>query len=195
MTKNRLPKSSNTNLLKLFRKLHRISSVYLIVFFLIMSVTGILLGMKKHSRGYLQAVTEQGSTTDLTKWLTADSLYKIASQVLRDSISPDVSTEISRIDMRPRRGAVKFVFSDHYWGVQLDGATGEVLKLERRRSDIIENIHTGLILDFYFNTRGEPIKLVYTVLIGLALLVLTITGFWIWYAPRRKNRKKNQYSN
>lgn len=195
MTKNRLPKPSNTKLLKLFRKLHRISSVYLIVFFLIMSVTGILLGMKKHSRGYLQAVTEQGSTTDLTKWLTADSLYKIASQVLRDSISPDVSTEISRIDMRPRRGAVKFVFSDHYWGVQLDGATGEVLKLERRRSDIIENIHTGLILDFYFNTRGEPIKLVYTVLIGLALLVLTITGFWIWYAPRRKNRKKNQYSN
>lgn len=194
MTKNRLPKPSNTKLLKLFRKLHRISSVYLIVFFLIMSVTGILLGMKKHSRGYLQAVTEQGSTTDLTKWLTADSLYKIASQVLRDSISPDVSTEISRIDMRPRRGAVKFVFSDHYWGVQLDGATGEVLKLERRRSDIIENIHTGLILDFYFNTRGEPIKLVYTVLIGLALLVLTITGFWIWYAPRRKNRKKNQYS-
>jgi uncharacterized iron-regulated membrane protein len=195
MTKNKLPKSSNTNLLKLFRKLHRISSVYLIVFFLIMSVTGILLGLKKHSRGYLLADTEQGSTTDLTKWLAADTLYKIASQVLRDSIDVDLPTEINRIDMRPRRGTVKFVFRDHYWGVQLDGATGELLKVERRRSDIIENIHTGLIIDFYFNTRNEPIKLVYTVVMGLALLALSVTGFWIWYAPRRKKRKKNQYSN
>lgn len=190
MTKNKLPKSSNTSLLKLFRKIHRISSIYLIVFFLIMSVTGILLGLKKHSRGYLLADTEQGSTTDLTEWLTADSLYRLAASVLRDSVDPDISTEINRIDMRPRRGTVKFVFRDHYWGVQLDGATGELLKLERRRADIIENIHTGLILDFYFNTRKEPIKLVYTLMMGFALLALTVTGFWIWYAPRRKKKQK-----
>ncbi len=177
-------------LLHLFRQIHRISSIYLLVFFLIISVTGILLGVKKHSRGYLLADTAQGTTSDLKAWLTTDSLYSIARKVLHDSISSDISTEISRIDMRPSRGTVKFQFRNHYWGVQLDGATGELLKLERRRADIIENIHTGLILDFYFNTRKEPIKLIYTLLMGTALLALTLSGFWMWYAPRRKKKTR-----
>jgi uncharacterized iron-regulated membrane protein len=182
---NRKQEKKN-RLLRFFRQIHRISSIYLLVFFLFISVTGILLGLKKHSGGYLLADTAQGTTSDLKQWLSADSLYSIACKVLQDSISSGVSTEISRIDMRPERGTVKFLFKNHYRGVQLDGATGELLKLERRRADIIENIHTGLILDFYFNTQNEPIKLIYTLTMGVALLVLTLSGFWLWYAPRKK---------
>jgi hypothetical protein len=33
---------------------------------------------------------------------------------------------------------VKFIFAENYWGIQLDGATGKLLHIERRRSDIIE---------------------------------------------------------
>lgn len=87
---------------------------------------------------------------------------------------------------------VKFVFIDHYWGIQLDGATGKLLHIERRNSDILENIHDGSILDYYFGTTGEQFKLVYTSIMGLALLTFTITGFWLWYGPkvlRIKNKK------
>ena len=80
---------------------------------------------------------------------------------------------------------VKFVFIDHYWGIQLDGATGDLLHIERRRSDFIENVHDGSILDYVFSTDGEWLKLGYTTIMGSALLVFTVTGFWLWYGPRR----------
>jgi uncharacterized iron-regulated membrane protein len=186
MTKSK--QNNRSRLLRNLRKIHNTSSLYILIFLLTIAVTGILLGLKKHSGGYILADTAQGTTGDLKKWLATDTLYTIACNVLHDSVSSDLSTEISRIDMRPSRGTVKFVFEKHYWGVQLDGATGLPLKVERRRSDIIENIHTGLILDFYFNTRNEPIKLIYTVTLGIALILLIITGFWLWYA--RKQRQK-----
>lgn len=180
---------NRSKLLRTLRKIHNFTSLYLLIFLLIIAITGLLLGLKKHSGGYILADTAQGTTSDLKKWLAADTLYTIACQVLHDSVSSDLSTVISRIDMRPSRGTVKFVFENHYWGVQLDGATGIPLKIERRRSDIIENIHTGLILDFYFKTRNEPIKLIYTVTMGLAIISLIITGFWLWFARKRKQKR------
>ena len=92
------------------------------------------------------------------------------------------------IDIRKDKGMVKFVFVDHFLGVQLDGATGRLLHIEQRRSDIIENIHDGSILDYYFQTKGEPIKLAYTSIMGFALLTFTITGFWLWYGPKRMRK-------
>lgn len=84
---------------------------------------------------------------------------------------------------------VKFIFNDNFWAVQIDAATGQLLFLERRQSDFIENIHDGSILDYYFKTSGGEFKLVYTSIIGIALLTFTITGFWLWYGPKRM--KKN----
>jgi hypothetical protein len=69
--------------------------------------------------------------------------------------------------------------------VQLDCTTGELLHIERRRSDFIENIHDGSILDYVIETDGEQIKLVYTTIMGGALLLFTISGFWLWYGPKK----------
>ncbi|HEX8337897.1 MAG TPA: hypothetical protein VF621_14265, partial [Pyrinomonadaceae bacterium] len=77
-------------------------------------------------------------------------------------------------------------------GVQLDGATGEVLHVERRRADFIENLHDGSILDYLAGTEGGQIKLAYTSIMGLALLTFTVTGFWLWYGPKRF-RAKSKY--
>ena len=63
--------------------------------------------------------------------------------------------------------------------------TGELLHLERRRSDFIENLHDGSYFDYVFGTKYGQIKLVYTSIMGTALLVFTITGFWLWYGPKR----------
>jgi hypothetical protein len=97
---------------------------------------------------------------------------------------------LDRIDVRKDKGMVKFVFANHFWGLQLDGATGALLQIEQRRSDYIEKIHDGSILDFYFKTSNGQIKLVYTSIMGFALLIFTITGFWLWYGPKRM--RKNQ---
>lgn len=188
-----IKRAEQAKVLRLFRKIHRLTGASLFIFFFIVSVTGLLLGWKKHSGGILLAKTYNGTSKDLKDWLPIDSLHTIACNVIHDSISKDLSIDVDRIDIRKNKGVVKFVFSDHYWGVQLDGVTGNLLNIERRRSDFIEKIHDGSILDQYLNTSDGQIKLIYTTVIGLALLVFTITGFWLWYGPKRM--RKNSASN
>ncbi len=83
---------------------------------------------------------------------------------------------------------VKFVFKNHYWEVQLDGSTGDLLQISKRQSDFIENIHDGSFLDSYFGTSKHQIKVIYTSVMGMALLVFTISGFWLWYGPKKMKR-------
>ena len=42
-----------------------------------------------------------------------------------------------------------------------------------------------------YPAKGEIIKLVYTSIMGLALIIFTLTGFWLWYGPKliKKNKK------
>lgn len=176
-------------LLRIFREIHRTTGIGLFVFFFFIAVTGLLLGWKKHSGGIILPKTYQGTSSDLKDWMPIDSLHTIACKVLHDSVSPNLSLEIDRIDIRKEKGVVKFVFNDHFWGIQLDGVTGKVLNIDRRRSDFIEKIHDGSILDFYFGTTNGQIKLVYTSITGIALLTFTITGFWLWYGPKRMRKR------
>jgi hypothetical protein len=97
---------------------------------------------------------------------------------------------LDRIDIRKDKGIVKFVYVKHYWEVQLDGATGNVLQVNLRKSDFIEDIHDASFLDTYFNTQGEPIKLAYTLIMGTALFLFCTTGFWLWYGPKLLRNKK-----
>lgn len=178
--------------LRIFRKIHRTTGIILFVFFFLTAVSGLTLGWKKHTGGYILPKSYKGSSLDMKDWLATDSLHKIACQIVRDSISPTMSLELERIDARPDKGMVKFVFIEGYWGVQLDCATGKLLHIERRRSDFIENIHDGSILDYLFDTKDEQIKVVYTSIMGLSLMMFTITGFWLWYGPRIIRRRRKQ---
>lgn len=164
--------------------MHRWMGASLFLLFLVMGATGLLLGWKKHSGGLILAPTYQGSSTDLEEWLDLDSLRLIAYQALHREVDSTLSLALDRIDCRPEKGTVKFVFADHYWGVQVDAATGRVLHLEHRTADLLENIHDGSILDKQLNTAGDYLKLIYISLMGLALLGFSVTGFWLWYGPK-----------
>lgn len=188
MTKNS-KRQGQAKLLRIFRDIHRKIGALLFIFFFFISVTGFLLGWKKHSAGLIQPISYIGTSTSLKEWLPIDSLHKNACAILHDSISEDLSLELDRIDIRKDKGIVKFVFIDQFWGIELDGVTGSLLHIGQRRSDFIEKIHDGSILDYYFGTAGGQIKLVYTSIMGLALLIFTITGFWLWYGPRRMRKK------
>ncbi|MDX1955094.1 MAG: PepSY-associated TM helix domain-containing protein [Chitinophagaceae bacterium] len=174
-------------LLRRFRWLHRKVAIILFVFFLIISVTGILLGIKKNTG--LLAPTQKGSSSQLADWLPIDSLQQNAVHYLAE-ISPDLSPAVDRIDIRPEKGVAKFTFKDHYHGLQLDGATGKLLLHEIRRSDWIEDLHDGSLVDSLIGTRGEPFKTGYTIIMGFSLFLLVITGVWLWWGPKRLRKSR-----
>ncbi|WP_031428862.1 PepSY domain-containing protein [Flavimarina sp. Hel_I_48] len=178
--------------LRTTRKVHRIMGILLFVFFIVISVSGILLGWKKHSNGVLLPATTKGTSTELAEWLPLQELEERAFQVLHDSVDDNLSLSLDRIDVRKEKGIVKFIFAEHLNSIQLDGATGKVLQIGIRRSDFIERVHDGSILDDYFNISNGFIKVTYTTMMGIALLLFSLTGFWLWYGPKRmKNAARN----
>lgn len=66
----------------------------------------------------------------------------------------------------------------NYWEVQVDGQSGRALSVAKRHADWIEHVHDGSLI-------SDGFKLMYTTYLGAGLLVLVVTGFWLWYGPRR----------
>jgi hypothetical protein len=181
MTEN-THRQQQAKVLRLVRKIHRYTGASLFLIFLFVSITGLLLGWKKDSGGYLLPNTQRGISTNPTEWMYLDELQILAAHLL-DSLDHDLDPTIDRLDIRPERGIVKFTFQHHYQELQLDLATGELLSYGKRRSDWLEHVHDGSIVDLTLGTGF--FKLLYTSVAGLALLTFTVTGFWLWYGPRR----------
>lgn len=189
MTKDVTRRQKQAKVLRIFRKAHRITGAVLFVFFFIVAITGLLLGWKKHSGQLIMPPTYKGTSSNLKDWLPIDSLYSNACNSLQSTVSAKVSLELDRMDIRVNKGMVKFIFVENNWEVQLDGATGKLLHVGQRHSDFIETIHDGSILDTFFNTGNGQIKLAYTNIMGIALVLFTITGFWLWYGPKRMKKR------
>ncbi len=181
------PRKKQAKFIRTVRKIHRTTGASLFLLFFIVSITGLMLGWKKNSNGILLAKTKQGTSEHLKDWLSLDSLHQIAEQAALEK-HPTKKHQLKRIDVRKNKGTVKFVF-DNFYGIQIDGASGQVLLHENRNSDLIENIHDGSIIDYLLGTNGW-FKLLYTSVMGLALLLFTITGFWLWYGPKRMRRNR-----
>lgn len=182
-------RQQQAKVLRWFRKVHRLTGAFLFVFFFFISITGLLLGWKKHSGDLLLAKTRKGQSADQTQWLPTAALTQKAVAYLRDSVSKELSSEIDRIDIRPDKGIAKVVFKNHYTGLQIDCTTGQVLHAEQRWSDLIEHIHDGSVVDNSMGWEAGLFKLFYTTLVGLALLTFTVTGFWLWYGPKVMRRQ------
>ncbi len=175
--------------LRVFRKIHRLCGAFLFVFFFIISISGLVLGWKKHSGDLLLAKTRTGASANPSDWLPAGKLYEKALLHVHNA---GLAYEIDRIDLRPDKGVAKILFKDHYYSLQIDCTTGEVLNSEKRWSDLFEHIHDGSIVDIQFGWGSGTFKVIYTSITGLALLTFTVTGFWLWYGPKVMRRQKNQ---
>jgi hypothetical protein len=170
------------------RKIHRYTGIFLFAFFLLIGITGLLLGWKKQTG--LLPPTAKGVSSDAANWMSFDSLALIASKYLTDSVSPDLSTKLDRIDVRPDKGIAKMLYANHYWEVQMDCTTGRVIQTGERNSDFIEHLHDFSIFDRKIKTGTDVIKLFYTSIMGLAVITFSITGFWLWYGPKRMKQYK-----
>lgn len=169
----------------MYRRLHKFLGIFLGVIIFISSLTGILLAWKKHA-DWLQPVTQQGASKDLGRWLSFEDMA-IRAQAALDSVTQTSGNTIDRMEGRPKNGIVKVLFKNGYWEAQLDASTGKVFSVQRRHADWIEHVHDGTII-------SEVFKLVSMNVLGFGLLVMILSGFWLWYGPKRIRRQKENMS-
>ncbi|WP_224488939.1 PepSY-associated TM helix domain-containing protein [Robertkochia flava] len=179
-------RQKHARILRDFRKVHRYTGALLFIIFLFIALTGISLGLKKNTGDMILPKTRTGTTSQLTDWL---SLAELESKVYRhlDSIGkPEVT--LDRVDIRKDKGIAKFIFKEEVLEVQVNGANGKILNTGKRYSDLLEDLHDGSYVDDLFGIPHGIFKIIYTMVSGLALLIFTITGFWLWYGPKYMKR-------
>jgi hypothetical protein len=172
-----------------YRKYHRFFAIPLFLFIVIMSITGLLLTWKEELR------LKPSSTTIAPDGRSLISLAEIEQNAIDYIDSLQLSKDINRIDYRPGKGIAKVRFEHHFTELQIDCYTGAIISQKTRTADIIEMIHDGSIVGYMFNSEGKPTKLFYSTIIGLGLLFISFSGFWLWLKPKQIKRNKNKMSN
>jgi uncharacterized iron-regulated membrane protein len=155
---------------RLNRKTHYWGAIICAVPVLIIILTGILLLLKKNF-DWIQPPTQKG-TSEVPMLSYEDLLARAKSVPEAGIVSWD---DIDRLDVRPGKGLIKVVAKNR-WEIQLDQGTGEVLQVAYRRSDLIETLHDGT----FFH---ENAKLWIFLPSAVTLLVLWITGIWLFVVP------------
>lgn len=178
-------------LLRNTRKVHRITGATLFVLFFVVSVTALLLGWKKNSNGFLLPKTQQGTMVRAEQFISVDSVQLVAIDYFNNVFENKLPV-IDRIDIRLDKAVAKVLFKHAYFEVQVDLGSGAILQTATRRSDFVENVHDGSILDKLFQTDSNIFKLIYTSIVSLALLLFTVSGFWLWYGPKVMRKAKSE---
>lgn len=164
-----------------FRKFHRWGAVAFAIPLILVIVTGLILQVKKQWT-WVQPATQKG------KFDSQVNLEQILESAKKDALAKVTSwDDINRMDVRPSKGIVKVQANSGY-EIQIDLKSRQVLQTEIRRSDWIESLHDG---SFF----GDWAKLSVFLINGCVLLVLWITGVYLWYLPhlaksRKAKRKK-----
>ena len=161
------------------RKTHRWLAVIFAIPMLLVIISGLMLQVKKQF-AWIQPPTQRSETGNVTPDQTWEQILNVARNV------PEADVEswgdVDRLDVRPSRGIVK-VRCENRWEIQIDLHTGKLLSSTLRRSDLIESLHDG---SFFTDSA----KLWIFLPNGLALLVLWLSGLWLWYLPHRAKRRK-----
>ncbi|HMP78218.1 MAG TPA: PepSY-associated TM helix domain-containing protein [Pirellulaceae bacterium] len=163
------------------RKLHRWGAIIILIPVGLVIVTGLLLQVKKQF-AWVQPPTQRGTgTTPVIDW---PQLLEIARSVPEANVRE--WRDFDRIDVQPKRGIAKLICQNR-WELQINMANGEVLSSTYRRSDLIESLHDGTFF-------GDWAKLWVFLPNGLILLVLWLTGAYLWILPVwvRANKKRKR---
>jgi uncharacterized iron-regulated membrane protein len=166
MSRKPFPKWAN----KWSRKVHRWGAVVIALPILVVICTGLLLQLKKES-AWIQPPTARGGGGDPS--ISFDAILAAAASAPEAGITS--WEDVDRLDVRVGKGIVK-VRAKNRWEVQVDTATGEVLSVAFRRSDLFESIHDGS----WFHDKA---KLWIFLPAGVILLGLWCTGLYLWILP------------
>jgi hypothetical protein len=127
-------------------------------------------------------------SADIREWLPLDSLERAAVFALRSRLDKEAG-HAQRIELRPGKGYIYFYFNDNY-NVQVEGHTGKPLLIEQKQATWVQDLHDGALLDGWLGIRSGVAKKTYSSITGLALLFLTVSGFYLWYKPGSIRRSR-----
>ena len=161
------------------RKTHYWGAIICALPVLVIIGSGMFLMLKKES-SWVQPPTQRGSGSVPT--LSFDAIHAQARTDPESQI--ETWDDIDRLDVRPGKGVIK-VRANNRWEIQLDGASGDILQVAFRRSDLIESIHDGS----FFH---DQVRLFVFLPSAIVLLVLWITGIYLFVKPLlvKANRRK-----
>jgi len=160
------------------RRIHYWSAAAIGIPVLVIISSGILLQSKKHW-SWVQPTEHRGTGTE-----PAIDLEGILASVRSvPALGVKSWDDVDRFDVRPGKGMVKVTLNSG-WEVQVDLGTGRVLQTAYRRSDLIESIHDGSIF------AGNLSKLGIFLPSGIGLLLLWLTGLWMFWLPFSVRRRR-----
>src|SRR5690606_177014 len=162
------------------------------------SVTGILLGWKKNS-DTLQPPTQEGASADMRDWQSWDAVQEVALSALGAHPDSPAVLQVERYDARQTHGIVilllsvvtrtvqhellHVLFTEWSLEVKVDPTSLRAMSVARRHSDWIETVHDLSIIN-------DLVKLIGMNVLGFGLVLLTVSGLWLWYGPRWVRRRK-----
>jgi hypothetical protein len=168
-----------------YRKFHRFIAIPLVAFMFLLGASGLLLAWKD------QLQFKPKTQESIANNRTLISLDVIKNNAIKHIESLNLSPEINRIDYRPNKGIAKVRFENHFTELQIDCYSGDILSENQRTADLIEMIHDGSILDYLFKNKSTPVKLFYSTITSLGLILLSMSGFMLWLKPKQIKRLKH----
>lgn len=153
------------------RKVHYWATAFVALPVLVIICSGLILQMKKHW-AWVQPEERRGTGTSPA----VDLEGLLAAVRAVPNLGVTGWDDVNRIDVRPGKGMAK-VWLKSGWEVQVDLGTGRILQTAYRRSDLIEALHDGSFFG------GELPKLAIFLPSGIALLLMWVTGIWMFWVP------------
>ena len=169
----------------LMRKYHRWVSAVAAIFLLFVSVTGVILQVQRLTGEDGDADAGERAPSALTTAMPSAAYAALVSRTLDAARQRAPNAPIASVVLRGEGNAVQGVVQlpgDPLREIVVDARSGRVVSDERHEAEsIIRRIHSGEIL-------GEP-GLVLGILWGLALVVLLVSGGWVYLDMYRRRAK------
>lgn len=170
---------------KLFWDTHKWTGIVLSLPFVLISVTGLLLLIKKRA-DWIQPPTQKGESGGLEEYVTLQDVFATVFAAGHEDFQ--TMDDIDRIDFRPGKRVHKVRSVHNHSEVQVDAINGAVLSIDTRNSDFLEQLHDG---SWFGNWVHEWPWL----LLPSGILFLVGSGLYIWLGPilsKRRRRKQGE---
>lgn len=169
----------------LMRKYHRWVSAVAAVFLLFVSVTGVILQVQRLTGEDADANTGLRTPSALTTAMPTPTYAALVSRTLDAARQRAPNAPISSVVLRGEGSVIEGVVQfpgDPLREIVVDARSGRVVSDERHEAEsIVRRIHSGEIF-------GEP-GVFLGILWGLALVVLLISGGWVYFDMYRRRAK------
>ncbi|MBN1361295.1 MAG: PepSY domain-containing protein [Sedimentisphaerales bacterium] len=160
-------------------ELHKWLGIALSVVLINVSVTGVLLLVKKQ-HAWIQPPTRTGHEGAPAEFVS----MQVVLEAVRDCNHPDFRgvESIDRVDFRPDKRVYKVTSKTNYAEIQVDAITADVLSASVRRSDWLEQLHDGSLLGAWMHGAVMPA-------VAVGNVVLTLSGLYLWLGRKVRRRK------